>query len=333
LIASHAVSRRAALETLGGALLAGALGPAPGTSARAADAPANRIPVVDTHFHLVSSRLSRLSGDRPPPPPFDLLDQPGGPERLTRMVEAELQAAGVEHALCMPSAEISDDDPLGIGPTLKQAALVRGAKLHPVGLAHPERFDRDHLDRVEQVLKQGRVKALKAYLGYLHYPPTSIGYRPYFRLAARYRVPVIFHTGDTYSPRAKVKYAHPLAVDELAVDFPETTFVLAHFGNPWIMDAAEVVYKNKNVWAELSAFLIGEARDFERMDREGVLERTANRVREAIEFTETPERIMFGSDWPLAPVAAYRDLVMRMVPEKHHRAVLGENAKRLYGLT
>jgi predicted TIM-barrel fold metal-dependent hydrolase len=28
---------------------------------------------------------------------------------------------------------------------------------------------------------------------------------------------------------------------------PETKFVLAHFGNPWILDAAQVVYKNMNV--------------------------------------------------------------------------------------
>ena len=45
---------------------------------------------------------------------------------------------------------------------------------------------------------------------------------PYGRLAAKYDIPVIFHTGDTYSQSAKVKYAHPLFIDDVAVDFPET---------------------------------------------------------------------------------------------------------------
>src|SRR5206468_133792 len=121
--------------------------------------------------------------------------------------------------------------PLGIRETLTLAPLVRGPKLHPIGLAHPERFDRDHLARVEEVLEQGKVKALKAYLGYLHYAPSSPGYRPYYKLAEKYKVPVIFHCGDTYSRTAKLKYAHPLQIDEVAVDFPDTRFVLAHFGN------------------------------------------------------------------------------------------------------
>jgi uncharacterized protein len=212
------------------------------------------------------------------------------------------------------------------------AKLVRGPKLHPVGLAHPERFDRDHLARVEEVLEQGKVKALKAYLGYLHYEPHSPGYRRYYKLAAKYKIPVIFHCGDTYSRTAKVKYAHPLKIDEVAVDFPDTRFVLAHFGNPWIMDAAQVVYKNKNVWADLSAIVIGGAKAFATMEKEGVLGRAVKRIKEGIEYTEAPEKFLFGSDWPLSPMAIYRDFVRQLFPEKQHAAVFGSNAKALFGL-
>jgi hypothetical protein len=41
------------------------------------------------------------------------------------------------------------------------------------------------------VLKQRKFKALKAYLGYLHYEPYSPGYRRYFTLAAKFNIPVI----------------------------------------------------------------------------------------------------------------------------------------------
>jgi predicted TIM-barrel fold metal-dependent hydrolase len=143
---------------------------------------------------------------------------------------------------------------------------------------------------------------------------------------------VIFHTGDTYSPVAKVKFAHPLQVDELAVDFPDTKFVLAHFGNPWIMDAAQVAYKNKNVWVDLSAIVIGEADAFASMEKEGVLERAVKRIVEGIEYAEAPERFLFGSDWPLSPISVYRDFVKRLFPASLHAAVLGGNAKALYRL-
>lgn len=288
--------------------------------------------LVDVHLHLVSSRLSRRSASTPPPPPFDLLLQPGGAERLGKQVTEELRAARVEHALCMPTAIVSDDDPLGIKPTVGQMNNVAGVKLHPVGAVHPERFDEAHLERVDEELSRGRVKALKTYLGYFHYPATHPGYRPYFRLAAKHNVPVIFHTGDTYSPTAKVKFAHPLQVDEIAVDFPDTQFVLAHFGNPWILDAAQVVYKNKNVWVDLSAILIGDASTFLAMKQHGTLERTGQRLREGIEYSEAPERFMFGSDWPLSSIAAYRDFVAELFPREHLPGVLHDNAVRLFRL-
>jgi predicted TIM-barrel fold metal-dependent hydrolase len=279
----------------------------------------------------VKSRLPGALDKTIPLAPFDKGDAEG-PKRLARSVEEEAKQAGVAHALCMPRFEVSDKDPLGIQETLAIIELVRGPKLHPVGLAHPERFDQDHLDRVEEVLKQGKVKALKAYLGYLHYESYSPGYRRYFKLAAKYNIPVIFHCGDTYSRIAKVKYAHPLKIDEVAVDFPETKFVIAHFGNPWLMDAAEVVYKNTNLWADLSALLIGDAKAFAAMEKEGLLDRAVKRIKEGIEYTEAPERFLFGSDWPLSPMEVYRNFIRRLFPEKLHAAVFGGTAKALFGL-
>jgi uncharacterized protein len=323
------VTRRDALKAAGGASLAAVLGG--GLRPAAAEEGAGQTNLVDAHVHVANSRLPGGLEKETPLAPFDK-SQPQAPLRLARTVEDEMRRAGVTEALCMPRVELSDQDPLGIQHTLAMAKLVKGVKLHAIGLAHPERFDRDHLKRVEEVLEQGQVKALKAYLGYLHYDPFCPAYRPYFTLAAKHNVPVIFHTGDTYSRTAKVKYAHPLKIDEVAVDFPETKFVLAHFGNPWIMDAAEVLYKNDNVWADLSAFLVGDAEAFAAMEREGVLTSVAERVKEAIAFSEAPEKFLFGSDWPLAPVAAYRDLVRQMFPQEHHAAVFGGTARKLFRL-
>ena len=42
------------------------------------------------------------------------------------------------------------------------------------------------------------------------------------------------------------------------MDYPETNFVIAHCGCPWFLDAAEVIYKNANVWADLSGIFVGE---------------------------------------------------------------------------
>jgi predicted TIM-barrel fold metal-dependent hydrolase len=323
------LTRRAALFALGGAAAGAVGGHSP--SPQPPPAPRADAPHVDSHVHLVNSKLP---GGLPKPIPLAPFP-PGdsdGPAKLARAFEADATAAGVSAALVMPRLEVSDADPLGIRDVLTMAGVVRGVAVHPVGLMHPERFDRDHLDRVEEVLKRGVVKALKGFLGYLHYVPLAVGYRRYFPLAAKYKIPVIFHCGDTYSRAAKVKFAHPLLIDEAAVDFPDNRFVIAHFGNPWLADAAQVVMKNKNVWADLSAILIGSAAAFAGMEKDGVVERTVKRVKEALEFADAPERFLFGSDWPLSPIPTYRDFVRRLFAPADHAGVCGGNAKALFGV-
>ncbi len=333
----HTVSRRELLRCLGAAAATPLLG---GVASRwapvlAADGP-DVGPFIDTHVHLVNVRLpgvpeSLLTPDKKTRlAPFDAVENPRGAQQLASVIQAEMETAKVGQALCMPRHEISDQDPLGIKEIEALSGLVSGVQLHPIGFAHPERFDCDHLALVEAVLKQGRVKGLKVYLGYLHYGPNHVGYHPYYKLAAQYHTPVIFHTGDTYSAKAKVKYAHPRLIDEVAVDFPDTRFVLAHFGNPWITDAAEVVYKNRNVWADLSGILIGDAESFRKSAQDGALERVVNRIKQGIEYTEAPEKFLFGSDWPLAPVAVYREFIEQLFPKNLHPAVFRDTAQHVF---
>ena len=66
--------------------------------------------------------------------------------------------------------------------------------------------------RVEAGLVDRRYRCIKIYLGYVHQFAGDPNYRPAYELAERYRVPVVFHTGDTYSSKAKLKYSDPLTV-------------------------------------------------------------------------------------------------------------------------
>jgi predicted TIM-barrel fold metal-dependent hydrolase len=174
------------------------------------------------------------------------------------------------------------------------------------------------------------VAALKCYLGYLHFGPCHANYRRYYELAAQYKLPVIFHTGDTYSPQAKLKFAHPLGVDEVAVDHPDTRFVLAHVGNPWMTDAAEVVYKNLNVWADLSGLVVGDEAVFAAEENREALADLGREVRRAFRYAERPNRFVFGTDWPLSPIAPYKQFIASVIPAAYHPQVFEENARMLF---
>jgi predicted TIM-barrel fold metal-dependent hydrolase len=334
---THGVSRREALGRFAGAAGVSLLGSLTGGQ-RPLLAKEDRKDerLIDTHFHLAHPRLPGVPDEFAAPDkktrlaPFDPAKDPDGAKLLAKLIQAEMKTAGVGRVLCMPRAEVSDKDPLGIKEIVAMQGLVEGVKLCPVGFVHPERFDEDHLKLVEAALEKGQVKALKVYLGYLRYGPDHVGYRPYYKLADKYKLPVVFHTGDTYSTKALLKYAEPKLIDEVAVDHPNADFVLAHFGNPSITDAAQVVYKNKNVYADLSGILVGDADAYKKYAEEGILDRAVSRIKQGIEFTESPHKFMFGSDWPLSPVAVYMGFVEKMFPKKHHPAVFRDTAAKLF---
>ena len=278
--------------------------------------------MIGMHVHLVNSMLPGSKTDQ------SLLAKPA--EEVAALLLQEMEAARIEQVLAMGCIEVSAEDPLGVRSTLRIAQLVPG--VHAVGVADPSNIGPDHLRRVEEELKSGSVKALKGYSGYLYYGPDSPNYEPYYELAARYRVPFIFHTGDTYSARAKVKFAHPLLIDEAAVDHPDVNFVMAHCGNPWLIDAAEVVYKNTNVWADLSGLLVGDSAAFEGMAQSGGLAKVAKNVADALGYSERPDRFLYGSDWPLAPMRSYRNFIELIIPEEQRQAVFEGNARELFRL-
>src|SRR5262249_20597633 len=148
----------------------------------------------------------------------------------------------------------------------------------------------------------------------------------------RHNVPFVFHTGDTYSPRAKLRFAQPLLVDDVAVDHPDVRFVLAHIGNPWIIDAAEVVYKNVNVWADLSGLLVGEDSVFQGEEKQDARADAIRSLARAFHYAERPNRFLYGSDWPLASMSAYRDFIRSALPPMHHPLVFEDNARTLFHL-
>ncbi len=182
--------------------------------------------------------------------------------------------------------------------------------------------------RLDADLSSGRYRCVKIYLGYIHKYAYDPSYEAVYRLAEKHKVPVVFHTGDTYSTKAKVKFADPLTIDEVAVDHPTVTFVLAHAGNPWIESAAEVAYKNPNVVLDGSAFMIG---DLARYPSETVERHLVAPVRWIFSYIDDPKKLMFGTDWPLTAIGPYIDAFKRAIPKEHWQAVFHDNAARVYG--
>ena len=184
------------------------------------------------------------------------------------------------------------------------------------------------LDQVEANLKREDCVGIKLYPGYNKAYVTDEVYEPVYELAKAYNKPVAIHMGQTAGSRAYLKYSHPLTLDEAAVRHPDVTFVMCHFGNPWLMDAAAVVEKNENVMTDLSGLLEGKI-DFPKLleQQRGYFDT----LKTWISYCSQYEKFMFGTAWPLANYGDYIGVVKWLIPEKEWEKVFYENAKRIYG--
>jgi predicted TIM-barrel fold metal-dependent hydrolase len=249
-------------------------------------------------------------------------DSPAPTKQNCTELFAKMDERGVDHAVVLTSYKVSADRPsveevLEILDKNPRTTVVEGLRWRGE--------QRTDLFAMEERIRDGLVKGIKLYPGYEPYGITDSSLESVFRMAAKYDVPVMIHTGDTYSKTAKVRNAHPLLVDDVAVDFPDTKFIMCHAGNPWFTDAAQVLYKNDNVYADISGLTLGEfSVDFEKLMR--------NRLSEMIMFMGDPSsQLMYGSDWPLVRMAPYVDFLENLeldAEQKEH--VAWKTAARLF---
>ena len=179
--------------------------------------------------------------------------------------------------------------------------------------------------RMRELLESEAIRGIKFYPGYEHYYPYDDAVRPFLNILQALGRPAIFHSGDTFSGvhASKLKYAHPLHIDDIAVDFPELKIVIAHFGYPWQNDAAEVVYKNKNVYVDCSGFVYG---DFD-AEKEEHFKRVVGHY---YDVAGSFDRVLFGSDWPISNQGSYYDVIRRVIGDDPK--VFSGNAKALFGI-
>ncbi len=271
---------------------------------------------VDAHVHL--SRWwpeVRRTGYRP-----DL-------DYSVQGLLAEMDRAGVDLALAVQLFQApSEAEALGEG---RGAHASSKGRLLPVATVDPTRGDEAVRASVEAMEREPKLVAVKLFPGYRPFYPHDGRLAPVYEFAHRRDLPVLIHQGDTLDGLGLLKFARPIEVDELAGAYRDVRFVLCHLGNPWIDEAAEVVYKNPNVYADTSGLLGPPSSPYFQRSTENA----RSLIERAVVACGMPERFLMGSDWPLEALSAAVDLVQKLdLTPEDRSAILGGNARRLFRL-
>ena len=271
--------------------------------------------IIDAHVHLSESR-------------DDALVRFAEMNNLRYTLEGLLKSMrenNVRHGLLL-------SPPLKSGTALPNEKVVElckrsGGLLSPVVTVEPSAEEVKSAIRLAESNRK-EVKAFKVRLGYVKAPALSPLFDGLYDYAESEDLPVMFHTGDTVTSTGDLTMSHPLTLDALANRREELTIILCHFGNPWFEDAAELIYKHPKVYADISGLTTGGGAYPDKFA--GWL---AKKISEAIYFAGGPEKVIFGTDYPITAYSDALDLVKRLeVDEGDREMILWRNAEKVFGL-
>lgn len=119
-----------------------------------------------------------------------------------------------------------------------------------------------------------------------------------FSEAARLKKPVLFQQGVHFNSAAKMEFARPSLLDEVARDLPQLNLVVAHMGYPWIDECVVLLGKHANVYADIASLIQRPWHAY-------------NALLAAYQYGVI-DKLLFGSDFPYATPAKAIESLYRL---------------------
>jgi predicted TIM-barrel fold metal-dependent hydrolase len=168
-------------------------------------------------------------------------------------------------------------------------------RLIPFGSVHPKR-SKDPRRDVERLASKWEMGGMKIHPPHQLFAANAYvdgkfpALRTIYKTAERLRMPVMIHTGTSIFPGARSKYGDPMAIDDVAQDFPDLRILMAHGGRPlWCDTAFYLLRRHANVVLDISS--IPPRRLLEWFPR----------------LEEISSKVVFGSDWPGPGIPGIRE--------------------------
>jgi uncharacterized protein len=279
------------------------------------------MPVIDAHihiqpFHMMKPDVQATFWQKKNRAEFEALAE--DPRKLLRQMDADdVERVGLINYVSPDVMGFTAE----VNEWMMRYASADPARLIPFGSVHPL-FTDDPGGETDRVIEMG-ARALKIH------PPHMVlranayldgvpGLADVYRRAEAAAIPVTIHTGTSVFPGARSRFGDPMDVDDVAVDFPKLTILLAHGGRPLWMEAAFfVVRRHPNVYLEVSG--IPPAKLLEYFPR----------------LEEIAHKTVWGTDWPSPGIKSMRANVEQFLQlplaESARQSILYDNAARVFG--
>jgi uncharacterized protein len=221
------------------------------------------------------------------------------------------------------------DDEAGMGrPRIGNDEVLRVAAanpdvLLPFGSVDPHKGKLGVRQALELI--EAGVRGFKFHPNTQRFWPNDPEFFPLYEVIADAGLIALFHTGTTGigagmpgGGGVRLKFSNPMAVDDVAAEFPGLDIILAHPSFPWQEEALAIAVHKPNVYIDLSGWSPKYFPD--------ILVQYIN--------TRLRGKILFGSDFPLiTPDRWLADFEKLPIKDEVRPEVLKYNAARLLKLT
>ncbi|AUY54661.1 amidohydrolase family protein [Streptomyces sp. CB01881] len=220
-------------------------------------------------------------------------------------------------------AESATGQPPVPNEEIAEAALANPDVIIPFAGVDPHK-GRAAVRQVRRLVAEYGVRGFKFHPSLQAFHPNDRLAYPLYEAIEEAGAVALFHTGQTGIGAGvpggggiRLKYSNPLAVDDVAADFPGLGIILAHPSFPWQDEALAVAVHKPNVHIDLSGW---SPKYF---------------PPQLVQYANTllKDKVLFGSDYPLiTPDRWLADFAALPVRDEVRPKILKENAARLLGL-
>jgi hypothetical protein len=170
-------------------------------------------------------------------------------------------------------------------PNEEIADFVRQDPSRRIGFMGLDPLQDNAVSEIERCHRELGLRGIKLYPVLAGFDPTDRRVGPFYALAERLGLPLLWHMGANPVASGRLRYSTPILLDDVAVEFPKLKMIIAHMGHPWQRDTALVVRKNPNVFTDVSGLWFRPYQGYDALmiAREWGIE----------------GKLLFGSDYPL----------------------------------
>jgi uncharacterized protein len=208
------------------------------------------------------------------------------------------------------------------------AEYVRRNPEKLIGFASVDPSDRDWLEELRVAQDELNLKGVVISPEMQNFHPADTRAMRLYEQCALRGMPVLFEQNHR-SPGAKLTFAEPVLLDEIAREFPTLRIVLARLGHPWIEQAVVLLGKHPGVYADIAGLL-----------PQPWLSYTA--LLAAHEYG-VMDKLLFGSDFPHRSPAACIEAMYSLnqfslggslpaIPREQLRGIVERDALALLGI-